>query len=75
MVTEIHSFSARWRNRFSRTFNVHGFSDVMQTEINTAEPPAPEERASEFEMAIEKLKRLTSPYFDKIPAEISKAGA
>jgi len=26
-------------------------------------------------MAIEKLKRLTSPYFDKIPAEISKAGA
>jgi hypothetical protein len=38
--------------------NVHEVNDVRQTEIHTAEPPVPEPRAFEFEMAIEKLKRL-----------------
>ena len=31
-----HSILARWMNHFSQLFNVHGFSDVKQTEIHTA---------------------------------------
>ena len=57
MFTDSHSILARWRNHFSQLFVVHGFSDVRQTEIHTAEPLMPESSAPEFEMAIEKLKR------------------
>jgi hypothetical protein len=46
----------RWRNYFSQLLNVHGDSDVKQTEIHTAEPLVPEPSAFEVEMAIEKLK-------------------
>jgi hypothetical protein len=62
-----------WRNHFSQLFNVHGVSDLKQTEIHTAEPLVPEPSAFEFEMAIEKLKRHKSPSFDNIPAELTKA--
>jgi hypothetical protein len=37
--------------------NVHGAGGVRQTEIHTAEPFVPEPSASEFEVAIGKLKR------------------
>ena len=47
---------ARWRNDFSKLFNVHGVSNVRQTEIHTAEALVPELRAFEVEMAIDKLK-------------------
>jgi len=61
MVTDFHSILARWRNHFSQVFNVHGFSDVRQIKIYKAEPLVPRPRASEVEMAIEKLKRYESP--------------
>jgi len=55
--------------------NVHGINDVRQTEIHTAEPLVPEPRASELELAIEKLKKShKSPGIDQIPAEFIKAG-
>jgi hypothetical protein len=54
--------------------NVHGVSDVRQTEIHTAEPLAPEPSVLEFELAIEKLKSHKSPGTDQIPAELIKAG-
>ena len=38
-------------------FNVHGVSNVRQTEIHTAEPLVPELGAFEVEMAVEKLQR------------------
>jgi hypothetical protein len=38
LVTGFHSITVRWRNHFSHLFNVHGSSDVRQTEIHTAEP-------------------------------------
>jgi len=38
---------------------------VRQTEIHIAEPLVPELSAFDGEIAIEKLKRLTSPYSDK----------
>jgi hypothetical protein len=44
--------------------NVHGVNDVRQAEIQTAEPLVSEPSDSEFEMAIEKLKRHRSPGID-----------
>jgi hypothetical protein len=35
-----------------------GFNDVRQRKIHTAEPRVPEPSASDFEIAVEKLKRL-----------------
>jgi hypothetical protein len=65
---------ARWRNHFSQLFSVHGVSDVRQTETQIAEPLVPEPSALEVKMAIEELKRHKSPGFNKIPAELFKAG-
>jgi len=39
-----------------QVMNTHGFNDVRQTEIHTAEPLVPKASASEVELAIEKLK-------------------
>jgi hypothetical protein len=47
---------ATWRNHFYHLFNVHGVSDLRQTEIHTTEPQVPEPSAFEFEMAIKNLK-------------------
>ena len=54
--------------------NVHGVSDVRQTDIHTAEPLVSEPSALEDELAIEKLKSHKSPGVDQIPAELIKAG-
>jgi len=56
LVTDPHSFLARWRNHFSQLINAHGVSDVRQTEMHKAEPLVPDLCAPEIEMAIEKLK-------------------
>ena len=74
MVADFHSILARWSNHISQMLNVHGFNDVRQSEIHTAEPLIPEPRASEVELAIEKLKSHKSPGIDQIPAELIKAG-
>jgi hypothetical protein len=62
---------ARWKNPFSQLFNVHGISDVKQTEIHTAEPLVPKPSAFELQIII-KLKRHELPCVDKIPAELIK---
>ena len=74
LVTDSHSIFARWRSHFSQLLNVHGVSDVRQTEIHTAEPLVPEPSALEVELAIDKLKRHKSSGIDQIPAELVKAG-
>jgi len=53
---------------------VHGVKDGGQPEIHTAEPLVPEPSASEFELAIDKLKSQKSPGIDQIPAELITAG-
>jgi hypothetical protein len=63
---------ARWRNYFSQLLNIHGNSDVRQTEIHTAELLVPEPSAFKVEMAIEKLRSYKSPGIDQIPAELIK---
>jgi hypothetical protein len=64
---EFHGILARWRNLFSRLFNVNGFNYPTQTKIHTAVPLVHEPSAFEVEMAIEKLKRHKSPGTDQIP--------
>ena len=65
---------AWWGNNFSQLLNIHGFNDVRQSEIQTAEPPVPKPSAFEVEMAIEKLKTHTSPGIYPIRAEMIKVG-
>jgi len=74
LVADSHSIVARWRNYFSKIFNVHWFRDVGQAEIHTAEPLVPEPSAFEFQLAIDKLKSYKSPGIHQIPAELIKAG-
>jgi len=52
----------------SKLLNIHGFHDVRQTEIRTAEPLVLEPSALETEIATGKLKRHKSPGIDRIPA-------
>ena len=54
--------------------NVHGFSDVRQAEIHTAEPLVPETNALDFELIIENLESHETPGIDQMPAELIKAG-
>ena len=68
LVADSHNIVARWRNYFSQLFDVHGFKDVGQAEIHTAEPLVPEPSAVEVELAIDKLKSHKSPGIDQIPA-------
>ena len=75
LVADSYSILARWRNYLSQLVNVHGVKDVGQAEIHTAEHPVPEPSASEFELAIDKLKSHKSPGLDQIPAELFKAGS
>jgi hypothetical protein len=75
LITDSHSILARWRNHSSQLFNVHGVSNIRQTEIYAAEPLVPEPSAFEFELAIEKLKSHKSPGNDQVPAELIKAGS
>ena len=60
LVADYHSIVARWRNYFSQLFNMHGVKDVGQAEIHTAQPLVPDPSASEFELAIDKLKKVTN---------------
>jgi hypothetical protein len=45
LVTDFQSISARWRKHLSQLFNLHGVSDVRQTEIHTEEPQVPEPKS------------------------------
>jgi len=69
---DTHNIVVRWRNSFSKLFNVHGVKDDEQAEIHTAEPQVPEPSSNEFDLAIAKLKSHKSPGIDEIPAELTK---
>jgi len=73
LFADSHSIMAKWRNSFSQLLHVHGFNDVRQTEIHTAEPLMPEPSAFEIELAVEKLKSRISPAVDQILGELIRA--
>jgi hypothetical protein len=37
LAVDCHSIVARWRNHFCQMFSLHGFSDVRQKGVHTAE--------------------------------------
>jgi hypothetical protein len=45
LFADSHIGVARWGNYISHLLNVHGFNDVRQTEIHTAETLVPEPNA------------------------------
>jgi hypothetical protein len=49
-----------WKNFFIQVLSVHGFHDVRQMDIHTAEPLVPEPSLVEVEIAIGKLKSYKS---------------
>jgi len=75
LVTVSHSVSARWRKFFFQLFVEHGFSEVRETEIHTAEPLVLHPRALEFRMLIEKLKSHKSAGTDQRTVEFIIAGS
>jgi hypothetical protein len=74
LLANSHNMLKRWNNFFCQIFNLHGVSDVRQTERHITEPVVPEPHCFEVEIVIEKLKRYKSPGFDEIPAELIQAG-
>jgi hypothetical protein len=74
LFADSHSTLNWWNNYFCQLLNVHGVNDVRQTEIHTTEPLVPEPSSSEYEIAIEKLKRYKTPGTDQILAELIQAG-
>jgi hypothetical protein len=71
-LADSYSILNRWKNYFYRLLNVHGVTDVRQTEIHTAQPLVPEPSSFEVEIAIEKYKL---PGTDQILAELIQAGS
>jgi hypothetical protein len=74
LLADPHKTLNRWRNYFCQLLNVRGAGGVRQTEMHTAEPFVPQHSASEFEVAIGKLKSYKSPGVDQIPAELIHVG-
>lgn len=62
-----------WKNCICQLMNVHGVNNVKQTKIHTAELLVHKPRASEIEMATEKLRRCKSCGTDQVPAELIQA--
>jgi hypothetical protein len=61
MIADPQSVLNRWKNFFNQVLNVHGFHDVRQMDIHTAEPLVAEPSLVELEIAIGKLKIYKSP--------------
>jgi hypothetical protein len=59
---------------FNQVINVHGFHEVRQMVIETAELFVSENSLVELEIAIGNLKRYNSPGNDQIPGELITAG-
>jgi hypothetical protein len=73
LFADSHGILSRWKNFFYQLLNVHGISDVRQTEMHTVHPFVHEPRFLEVEIALQKLKRYKSLDTDQIPAELIQA--
>jgi hypothetical protein len=65
-----HKIMNGWENYFSQLLNVDGVGGVRETEMHTAGLFMPEPSASDFEVAVGKLKGYKLPGFVQIPAEL-----
>jgi hypothetical protein len=74
LIADHQNVFNRWKNFFNQLLKLHGFHDVRQMDIHTAEPLVPEPGLVEVEIAIGKLKSYKSRGTDQILAELIKAG-
>jgi len=52
LFIDSYNILSRWKKQRSQLFNVHGVSNVRQSEIHATDPLVPEQRAFEFEITI-----------------------
>jgi hypothetical protein len=69
LLEDSHNVLNRWEKYLSQSPNEHRSSDVRRIEIHTAEPLT----RFEFEIAIARLQKYTSPGSDQLPAELIQA--
>ena len=74
LVADSNITLAWGRKHFSQLLNVHGVSEIRQTEIDTAEPLVPESSTFEFNVGIGKLRKPNSLGIYQIQAELNKQG-
>jgi hypothetical protein len=70
LIADTHSILARWRNYFSKLFNILWVNATKQNELHTAKPVVPEPSTFQFNLDIEKLKRHKSTGVEQISAEL-----
>jgi hypothetical protein len=75
LLAESHNILNRWKNYFSRSFNVSKVIVENLIEIHAAEPLVPDPSSFEVEIATEKLKMYKSTGSDEFPAELIQAGS
>jgi hypothetical protein len=61
LLADSHNILNRWKNYFSQLLNVHDVSDVMQIEVQRAEPVVPGPSHLEIKIAIAKLRKYKLP--------------
>jgi hypothetical protein len=64
LLADLQNVLNRWKNLFDQVLKVHGFHDVRQMDIHTAEPLMPEPSLVEVEIATGKLESYKSPGTD-----------
>jgi hypothetical protein len=70
VLADFHNILNRLKHYFCQLLNVPGINDVRQMEMHTVKPLVPEPSSFGAEIAIEKLKRCTSPDIEQILAEL-----
>jgi hypothetical protein len=73
LLGDTQKILTRWKNYFCQLLNVQWPGSMRQTEIHIAESFVPELSASQFEVAIRKMKSYKPPGSDQIPAELIQA--
>ena len=61
MLADSNSILNRTKDYFSQLLNAHKYNDVVEIEIQTAEPLIPDPTLIEVEIAKEKLEKDKSP--------------
>jgi hypothetical protein len=76
MLADSLSILNRWKNYFCHFLNLHGVSDVRQTEMHTSEPLVPKPSSFNVQITIENLKTyiLVSPHIDQVLSELIQVG-
>ena len=71
MIYRFQQFAGYVKNGLCQVRNVHQVNGIRQIETHTSVSAVSEPRASEAELAIEKLKRYKLPSIVEVPSELN----